>query len=171
MKNLLLILGLILITNCCVNGQSVYNQQRIILDSVVYVCEKNKEYGGSIQITNENNILWKTKQNLPQSANDLSLGSINNSKEERLKILRKLFSNERVSQLKTEIVYTRFFIDDSGKVLELSFLLKGNSNITPNELFQIEKSFKKNLLFTFKNKELNGANFISFFLPVKFNEL
>lgn len=74
------------------------------------------------------------------------------------KSLFEAFGIKRLKVLSAEVFLLHMFIDKSGKVTGVRFLLKSDTKITVGELEKFEESIKKNVefLLTDRDKKLTG---------------
>lgn len=163
-----LILILTIVVSCQTSFAQEFKNEKVIAGATTFLCENS---GNSIKLKNEKNVLWKTAQYLPSTATDLSVGSIEKNDEERSKIMKDVFSHDRIIELKNEVLAITFFIDDTGKVLETSFTLQLTTKLRAEEIATLENKLKEKLVFSFRSNELKGANYIMFMQVVRFQTL
>jgi hypothetical protein len=84
----------------------------------------------------------------------------------------KVFSDERLRELLPErVLLMTFYVNPSGKILEITFLLDKNTLVTAQELEALEKALKANVWFKLRPEDLKGEDFIDIPSGVSFKRI
>jgi hypothetical protein len=90
--------------------------------------------------------------------------------KEVYKLLNEAFLREG-KKLPTENAFLKYYITPDGKILEIDFIMNPGSSLSPDEIFLIEETLKKQYTFKTDAGKLKDAKFLSFFWPLKFKDL
>lgn len=165
MKVITTILILVFCANHYINAQSYYNKNKISSNKETYECTPTKMMNAVVLI-NVKNKLDKEKQVIPGNPEDyMSYLSENDGIRNKIKvILGEIIDpsdREKIHNAGNYIIMN-FWINDSGRILEMGFSFMNNSLLKPQYLSKIEERIKKEIVFSFSSNRLKGANFIFF---------
>lgn len=89
-----------------------------------------------------------------------------------LRAIKQVFSDERLKQLLPERrIFMTMYVNTSGKVMDISFILDKNTSITAQELEALEIAVKANISYKFNPKEINGQDFIDIGFMVRYKNI
>jgi hypothetical protein len=85
---------------------------------------------------------------------------------------KKTFSVERIRQLVPEGRITlTFYVNPSGEILEIEFMLNKTTLVTATELEQLENNIKANVTFNFNHKLTKDGDFFVIVQAVRFSKI
>lgn len=123
----------------------------------------------NLSVVNINNAYFGKKPKLPQSALSHFDKSESNS---LLNSFNQTFSNARIRQLLPENgLLINYYVNTTGKVLGVSFLINKNTLLTPTELEKLEESIKKNVDFKLHPEETKGGDFFIITQVAKYSKV
>ncbi|NWJ50612.1 MAG: hypothetical protein HXX14_07085 [Bacteroidetes bacterium] len=166
MRTLITTIAVVFSSIICVNAQDYYKKNKILSGKEVYEREKLPD-GKWFILRNVKNKLFHEKMIIPNNNMEYCLSMIDFNDLTRKKIetiLKETISAEDKEKMKTSrtLLLIEFFINDSGKVLELDFDLNKNNAFKPQYLSIIEQRIKNEIVFSFKSDQLKGSNYIRF---------
>lgn len=145
------------------------SQEKVSGKTITYTNSGQSENKERIVIKNEKNKLSNIKRYYPKSVSffpDLSIVKLD--EKQLTEILLSAFSFNRLKHLQNEKDLSIFFyLNDSGKILEVSFVAGQGTKLTAQELEYIETNIKSRMNATFSKDDLKGSNYISIIRDAK----
>jgi hypothetical protein len=92
-------------------------------------------------------------------------------KEGMLRAFTQVFNDGRLKELMPErYIHMTFYVDPSGRIMDMSFLLDKNTLITANELEALESSIKSNVFFKWRPEDIKGHDFFDITYAVSYSK-
>ncbi|MGB4774945.1 MAG: hypothetical protein WBP45_07235 [Daejeonella sp.] len=166
MKKLVLFLipSALLFSTCI--GQQKFNKPEVKAESIIFKCERiNDPSSKTIGIHNKSNYLEESQKNhFGELLNNIQL--LNRTKF--TEAFWNAFGEVKLKELLPERnIPITFYINKTGKIIELSYILKKNTLITPRELEKLENNIIKNVSFRLRPEEIVKGDY--FFLVMNTN--
>lgn len=152
------------------HAQGFYNKEKQQAKDITYIIKNfNGPNSRYVAVHNQKNTLeGKTPKVYSGNLTNIKL---RNSKS-LLNSFQSVFSTVRLKELlKEDGLSTYFYVNPSGKVLEVTFFLNKNSVVTPLELETLEKSIKKNVVFSLNPEQTKGGDFFTLTKRNKYQEI
>jgi len=84
----------------------------------------------------------------------------------------QVFGDKRLQQLLPErYIQMTFYVNTSGRILEIEFFLDKNTLVTAGELEALEKALKANVWFKLRPSEIKGQDFIDIASGVSYRRI
>jgi hypothetical protein len=166
MKTLILAILLFIFSNSLINAQNYYQKSTIYSGNETYKCTV-RTIGTPIlcSLGNIKNKIGNQRMILPHGDESFnSITGMDEADQTILNIFRKIMYRGEIlkmNEAKDRILIT-FSINDSGKILELGFLMNQNTSFNPKHLAPLEQEIKERVVFTFSSNAAKGANFLQF---------
>lgn len=163
MKTLIATIVVVFCFISCGNAQDYYKKGKITSEKEVYSC-RTSDKGKWINLRNIKNKLFHEKQIIPSKTESLSEIDFQSTRKKIETIFNETISATDKANLKASkgLLSIAFWINDSGKILELDFDLYKNIAFKPQYLAKIEQRIKSEVIFPFSSNEYKDANFIRF---------
>ncbi|NWJ51286.1 MAG: hypothetical protein HXX14_10505 [Bacteroidetes bacterium] len=166
MKTLIASIILVFCVNISINAQNNFGRNKIASDKEIYKCISLSPRTNTYILENVKNKLTNAKMIIPKNPEAGFSSIIGNELVDKtiVSIFQEIMTKEdilKMNHAKDRIIIT-FYINDSGKVLELGFLVSKNTSFKPQYLAKVEQRIKKEVTFSFASNELKGANFLRF---------
>lgn len=122
----------------------------------------------SMSVLNSNNIYHKK---IPKDRNPDMVFEMKD-KSGLLNAFTQVFTDGRLKQLLPERrMMMTFYINPSGEIMEISFVLNKNTLVTGQEVEDLEKAIKADVSFKFRSKEIKGQDFIDIGFIVTYSKV
>jgi hypothetical protein len=148
--------------------------QNLKPNSIIKANQTNFQIGGSkddrlVSVVNTNNI-YNNRKPKPSSLNTTLYEKI--EKGSILKAFKEVFSESRLKQLIPErALILTLYILPSGKVSEVSFVVKTSTTITASEFEKLENAIKNDVSFKLSAEETKGSDFFGLTWIVKYQNV
>ncbi|WP_215239230.1 hypothetical protein [Dyadobacter helix] len=134
--------------------------------------ESGNSHPGYLRIANSGNTLKNEKIEMPAKIRDHILTDIVTTESEQKKVKDIIIAKfaSIIDKFKNETVIVRYYIGPSGDIRELEFLLREDTQFTPDELYALEETLKKDYKFKIENNGMEGVSFVPLHWAIRFRQ-
>jgi hypothetical protein len=167
MKQYIVILGLLLNSSFAL-GQVLKPDTDVPANHTTYNTHKSNPAYTSMMVKNRANKLDQQKAGTEADNLDFRLVEPNIL----INSFKRVFSSDRLKQLLPEHgILISCYINSSGKILEVSFILGEKTSVTATEIEALEEQIKKNVMYKFKPGVLNEKKFYVVSINMKYEKV
>ncbi|CAG4988753.1 hypothetical protein DYBT9275_00151 [Dyadobacter sp. CECT 9275] len=150
-------------TSFKVKGET-YNINRIDNGSI-------NSHSRFMSIGNSRNVLKKEKVQMSSKIRNNILNDIITTESEQKKIKDIITAKfpSLINKFKNEKFIVVYYIGPAGDIRELEFLLQDDTQFTPDELYTLEATLKKEYKFKIQNNGMEGLSFVPLYWQIRFN--
>jgi hypothetical protein len=155
MKKSIILLGMLIIINITTTQAQQLRPNSINKASHNSYRVESSTYGW-MEVNNQTNTLRHRRPKV----NPYNLYLKKDDNLSLINSFKQVFTNARLVQLENEpAILLQFKVSPTGKMIEVTFLVRENTSISISELEALENAIKKNVSFTINSGEIKGADF------------